>query len=144
MIHSTISKIIVQQEILYDELVKQDQIQNVKFQNISYFMNSVKGYVNNTPVDFLKAMSEMESLDYKFDRNFIGFVNEKTKECLQFIRREEDEWYVESVIGYGKGWDGYCWCTHSKTQKITDMIRLFFEEVPWFGMISWKMRRFKH
>ena len=144
MIHSTISKIIVQQEILYDELVKQDQIQNVKFQNISYFMNSVKGYVNNTPVDFLKAMSEMESLDYKFDRNFIGFVNEKTKECIQFIRREEDEWYVESVIGYGKGWDGYCWCTHSKTQKITDMIRLFFEEVPWFGMISWKMRRFKH
>jgi len=144
LIHSTISKIIVQQEILYDELVKQDQIQNVKFQNISYFMNSVKGYVNNTPVDFLKAMSEMESLDYKFDGNFIGFVNEKTKECLQFIRREKDEWYVESVIGYGKGWDGYCWCAHSKTQKITDMVRLFFEEVPWFGMLSWKMRRFKH
>ena len=78
MIHSTISKIIVQQEILYDELVKQDQIQNVKFQNILYFMNSVKGYVNNTPVDFLQAMSKMESLDYKFDDNFIGFVNKKT------------------------------------------------------------------
>ena len=78
MIHSTISKIIVQQEILYDELVKQDQIQNVKFQNILYFMNSVKGYVNNTPVDFLQAMSKMESLDYKFDDNLIGFVNKKT------------------------------------------------------------------
>ena len=48
------------------------------------------------------------------------------------------------MIGYGKGWDGYCWCAYSKTQKITDMVRLFFEEVPWFGMLSWKMRRFKH
>lgn len=144
MIHSGISKVIVQQEITYEELAKQDQIQNVDFQNITYFMNTAKGYVDKTPIDFLKAMSEMQCLDYKFDDNFIGFVNEKTKECLQFIRKDKDEWYAEVVIGYGKGWDGYCWCAHSKTHKITDMVRLFFEEVPWFGMLSWKMRRFKH
>jgi hypothetical protein len=144
LIHSSISEIIVQQEIVYDELARHNQIQNVKYQNIKYFMNTINGYVNNTPIDFLKAMDEMQNLDHNFDDNFIGFVNERTQECLQFIHKTKDDWYAEVVIGYGKKWEGYCWCADSKTQKITDMIRLFFEEVPWFGMIQWKMRRFKH
>jgi hypothetical protein len=147
MIHPSIPKLVVQQEILYADLTKQEEIQNVKYQNIIYFMNNKGKSIDskhNIPIDFLKAMSEMESLDWKFEDNFIGFVNRKTNECLQFRRRENDVWYSEVVIGHGYGWDGYCWCTYSKSNKITDMLRLFFEEVPWFGMLSWKMRRFKH
>jgi hypothetical protein len=138
---------IVYQEILYEDLQKQKEIQNSKYQNIIYFMNNKDKSVDsksNTPIDFLMAMSEMESLDYTSNNYFIGFVNKKTNECLQFKKRSEDDWYAEVIINHGKGWDGYCWCADSKTPKITDMLRLFFEEVPWFGMISWKLRRFKH
>jgi hypothetical protein len=147
LIHSSISKIIVQQELLYDELQRQGEIQNVKYQNIIYFMNNLGKTVDsksNTPIDFLMAMSEMESLDYKYDNSFIGFVNKKTNECLQFARRTKDDWYAEVIINHGNKWEGYCWCADSKIDIISNMLRLFFEEVPWFGMLSWKMRRFKH
>jgi hypothetical protein len=147
LIHSNVSKIIAHQELLYNELQKQGEIQNVKYQNIIYFMNNLGKTVDsksNTSIDFLMAMSEMESLDYKSDNSFIGFVNKKTNECLQFARRTQDDWYAEVVINHGNGWDGYCWCADSKIDIISNMLRLFFEEVPWFEMLTWKMRRFKH
>ena len=126
---------------------KQESITDVKYQNIIYFMNNIGKTVNsksNIPIDFLTAMSEMESLDYTSNNHFIGFVNKKTNECLQFKRRTKDDWYAEVIINHGKGWDGYYWCANSKIDAISNMLRLFFEEVSWFGMLSWKMRRFKH
>ena len=129
------------------ELQRQGEIQNVKYQNIIYFMNNPGKSVDsksNTSIDFLMAMSEMKSLDYTSNYYFIGFVNKKTNECLQFKRRTKDDWYAEVIINRGKGWDGYCWCANSKIDAISNMLRLFFEEVPWFGMLSWKLRRFKH
>ncbi len=144
MIHSNVSKIIVQQKLLYEELQRQGEIQNIEYQNIIYFMNNLGKTCRDIPIDFLMAMSEMESMDYKSDNYFIGFVNKKTNECLQFKRRTKDDWYAEVIIGHGKGWDGYCWCVDSKIHIISNMLRLFFEEVPWFGMLSWKMMRFKH
>ena len=135
------------QEILDKISEKQESITDVKFQNIIYFMNNIGKTVNsksNIPIDFLTAMSEMESLDYTSNNHFIGFVNKKTNECLQFKRRTKDDWYAEVIINHGKGWDGYYWCANSKIDAISNMLRLFFEEVSWFGMLSWKMRRFKH
>ena len=142
-----LTKQIIIQEILDKISEKQESITDVKFQNIIYFMNNIGKTVNsksNIPIDFLTAMSEMESLDYTSNNHFIGFVNKKTNECLQFKRRTKDDWYAEVIINHGKGWDGYYWCANSKIDAISNMLRLFFEEVPWFGMLSWKMRRFKH
>ena len=142
-----LTKQIIIQEILDKISEKQESITDVKFQNIIYFMNNIGKTVNsksNIPIDFLTAMSEMESLDYTSNDHFIGFVNKKTNECLQFKRRTKDDWYAEVIINHGKGWDGYYWCANSKIDAISNMLRLFFEEVSWFGMLSWKMRRFKH
>jgi hypothetical protein len=142
-----LTKQIIIQEILDKISEKQESITDVKFQNIIYFMNNIGKTVNsksNIPIDFLTAMSEMESLDYTSNNHFIGFVNKKTNECLQFKRRTKDDWYAEVIINHGKGWDGYYWCANSKIDAISNMLRLFFEEVSWFGMLSWKMRRFKH
>ena len=142
-----LTKQIIIQEILDKISEKQESITDVKFQNIIYFMNNIDKTVNsksNIPIDFLTAMSEMENLDYTSNDHFIGFVNKKTNECLQFKRRTKDDWYAEVIINHGKGWDGYYWCANSKIDAISNMLRLFFEEVSWFGMLSWKMRRFKH
>ena len=142
-----LTKQIIIQEILDKISEKQESITDVKFQNIIYFMNNIGKTVNsksNIPIDFLTAISEMESLDYTSNNHFIGFVNKKTNECLQFKRRTKDDWYAEVIINHGKGWDGYYWCANSKIDAISNMLRLFFEEVPWFGMLSWKMRRYKH
>ena len=82
---------------------KQESITDVKYQNIIYFMNNIGKTVNsksNTPIDFLTAMSEMENLDYTSNDHFIGFVNKKTNECLQFKRRTKDDWYAEVIINH--------------------------------------------
>ena len=137
----------VLQEMDNDEQVNQDTIVDVKFQHIIYYLQNPGRFVDskkNIPVDFIKAMNEMKNLDYNYEDNFIGFENKKTNECVQFIRKGEDDWYAEVPITHGKGWDGYAWCCDTKSKPVMDMVRLFFEEVPWFGMLDWKMRRFKH
>ena len=135
------------QEIENSELSRQDTISDVKYQDITYYMHNIHKTVKNEDhihIDFLKAMSEMENLDFKCDDSFIGFVNQKTNECVQFRRKTKDDWYAEVPIRWGTGWDGYAWCCYSESKPIIDMLRLYFEEVPWFGMLSWKMMRFKH
>ena len=130
-----------------DELSFQDVITDVKYQDIIYYMNNKIKKVSqkqHVQIDFLKAVSEMNSIDYNYNMNFIGFDNLAKHECVQFIRQGEDKWYAEVPINFGKNWDGYAWASYSDSKTVTDLLRLFFEEVPWFGMLSWKMRRFKH
>ena len=128
------------------ELQKTYTVSDVKYQDITYYIyDSTKSVESKdrVSIDFLKAVNEMEDLDYRFERNFIGFENNKTDECVQFIRQGEDKWYAEVPINNGKNWEGYAWASYSDSKTVTDMLKLFFEEVPWFGMLSWKMRRFK-
>ena len=135
------------QEMNCYELSKQETVADVKYQNIIYYMDNKTKTVSqkqNTQVDFIKAVSEMSELDWNYEENFIGFDNLSKHECVQFIRQGQDKWYAEAPIGYGVDWDGYAWCSYSDSKTATDLIRLFFEEVPWFGMLSWKMRRFRH
>ena len=140
------SKQIIIQSILSDELTRQDTTPDVKYQDIIYYMHNLDKTVeskNEIHIDFLKAMSEMNDLDWKYEKNYIGFVNQRTKQTLQFIRVEEDKWYAEVLIGSGKDWDGYVWHCYSDSKPILDMMRLFFEEVTWFEMLPWKMTRIK-
>ena len=140
------NKIVIQNTTI-DELTKQEVEPDVKYQDITYHMDNSDKTIHrkeHAQIDFLKAMSEMKNLDWKYDNNYITFFNEKTKECVQFLRKDEDQWYAEVPINDGIHWDGYAWSCDSKSKPIMNMLRLYFEEVPWFGMLSWKMRRFKH
>jgi len=137
----------VLQENVIDELTQQDTEADVKYQDITYYMHSKDKTIDSQEhihIDFLKAMSEMSDLDWNYEKNYIGFDNKRTDETVQFIRQGQDKWYAEVIIGSGKNWDGYTWSCYSDSKTITNMLRLFFEEVSWFGMLSWKMRRFKH
>ena len=135
------------QQVIENELERCDVSSDVKYQDITYYMknpNKVIDSKNNISIDFLKATSEMNDLDWNYKWNYIGFSNNKKLECVQFIRQGEEKWYAEVPINFGKKWDGYAWCGYSDIETITNMIKLFFEEVSWFGMLSWKMRRFKN
>ena len=92
-------------------------------------------------IDFLGAVSEMEKLDHTFERNFIGFQNCSTGEYVQFVRLGNDSWYADVPIKDCNNWEGYLWAGYGNTKSITDMLKLFFEEIPWFDAIPWKMRR---
>ena len=138
---------IVRQDTSTDEITGQETESDVKYQDIIYHMNNANKTVcskDHIHIDFLKAMSEMKNLDWEYKNNYIGFDNKKTKEYVQFIRLGQDKWYADIPINGGKNWDGYTWSCYSDSKTIVSMMRLFFEELPWFGMLSWKMRRFKH
>ena len=135
------------QEIENSELSRQDIISDVKYQDITYHMDNRDKTIHSkehAQIDFLKAMNEMENLDWNYENNYITFVNNKTEECVQFLRKSKNNWYAEVPINDGPKWDGYAWSCDAESKPIMDMLRLYFEEVPWFGMLSWKMRRFKH
>jgi len=141
---STSNKIIFQDPVT-DELTSQYTIPDIKYQDITYYKDNDGKIVlgkDKIPIDFIKATSEMNNLDWKYEFNYIGFENQKSNECVQFIRKEQDRWYAEVPIRRDNYWDGYVWCCQSDSKTILSMMRLFFEEVPWFGMLSWKMRRF--
>ena len=142
---SSSSKRIILQDPVTDELINQDTVSDIKYQDIIYYMHNTTKVVeskNQIHIDFLKAMAEMNSLDWIFD-NWIGFVNQRTKENIQFIRTKQDYWYAEFLIGSGKEWDGYLWHCYSESKPIIDMLGQFFEETTWFGMLPWKMTRVK-
>jgi len=123
----------------------QTTIQDVKYQDITYYKDDGRVAINpqeNVPIDFLKAMNEMEKLDWRYEYNFVGFENQKNRSIVQFIRQGKDKWYCEIPIRVNGKWDGYCWAAYSDSKTVTNMLRLFFEEVSWSGMLSWKMRRY--
>ncbi len=123
---------------------KLETVTDVKFQNIIYYYWDGKKEVKlnqQVKIDFLGAVNEMEKLDHKFEKNFIGFQNCSTSEYVQFIRLDYDSWYADVPIDDHNNWEGYLWAGYADTKSITDMLKLFFEEVSWFNSISWKMRR---
>jgi len=119
---------------------------DTKYQDITYFKQNGNEIVDSDDfihIDFLNAMSEMENLYWNLF-NHIGFRNHKTNDFVQFIRQGPNKWYVDVPINDGKNWEGYCWSAYGDNKTISNMLRLYFEEVKWFGMLSWKMRRFQH
>ena len=132
------------QTLINLESQKLETITDVKFQNIIYYYWDGKRTVDPSQqvrIDFLGAVNEMECLDHKFERNFIGFQNCSTGEYVQFVRLGNDSWYADVPIKDRGNWEGYLWAGYADTKSITDMLKLFFEEVPWFDSLSWNMRR---
>ena len=133
---------LVYENYFQDEAVKQD----TKYQHITYHKQNgseIILYKELVSIDFFKAMSEMENLNWKLD-NYVGFENQRTRDYVQFIREGKNEWYADIPIDDRKNWKGYCWSAYGDNKTISNMLRLYFEEVDWFGMLRWKMRRFEH
>jgi len=125
---------------------EEKEIQGIKYQDITYYKQNGNDFViyeDLIHVDFMKAMSEMENLNWKLF-NHIGFINQKTDDLVQFIRQRKNRWYADVPINRGKNWEGYSWGAYADNKTISNMMRLFFEEVDWFEMLRWKMRRFEH
>ena len=127
-----------------DKLVLADKLDGkIKYQDITYYKHDSAGSVDsedNIHVDFLKAASEMESLDWT-SYNYIGFANNKTNETLQFLRYSQDKWYADTLINGGKNWEGYSWGCDADTENVMATLRLFFEESSWFKTLNWTMRK---
>jgi hypothetical protein len=137
------SQILIQKQ---DRFTNLDTLSDVTFQDIIYYSWDGKKEIksdNNVNIDFIGAMNEMKNLDHTFDKNFIGFKNNKNKDLVQFIRIQEDSWYADIPINSGYNWDGYYWAGYGDTKTIASILKLFFEEVEWFDSISWVMRRHK-
>ncbi|MEC4848992.1 MAG: hypothetical protein RI100_07380 [Nitrosarchaeum sp.] len=131
----------VLQKNISDETVDQKTDSDVKFQDIVYYMHTRTKTVQNEPINFFKAIDEMQKLDWKYSPNYIGFTNNNTQENVQFSRTEQDKWYAETLIKPDGNWNGYVWCCYSEFKTIENMLELFFEEVSWSQMLSWKLKR---
>ena len=117
--------------------------QSIRYQDIVYYKADGKIKVKDVPIGFIDAVKEMETLPSDGDA-FIGFINRRTRELVQFLRNDTDAWYVDVPIDSGKEWDGYYWGVRTDTKGAIDLLRLFFEEAPWFGTLNFTMRRYKH
>lgn len=116
--------------------------QSEKLQSITYYKCVGDKYVRDVPIDYLGAMREMEGLPVASGPNrFIGFVNRANGDNVQFIRLGEDLWYADAPINAGTNWDGYYWGARADSESVAAMLRLFFEEMPWLGMLPFTMRR---
>ncbi len=142
--HLTSNQTVLQ--VINDELERYAELSDVKYQDITYHMDNtgktVK-YKEEKQIDFLKVANEMKDLDCNYEWNYITFHNRKTNECVQFKRLEQNRWYADVPINDGKNWEGYYWAAYGDSKTIMDMLRLFFDETPWFGMLAWKMRKYK-
>ena len=135
-----LNQILVQDIDVY-ELSKQDAILDSKYQNITYYMHSKEKTINEKPIDFLSATSEMLLLDWNYSPNYIGFTNNDTKENVQFSCVGIDKWYVEILINKNSKWTGYVLCCYSDFEPIERMLQLFFEELSWTETLPWKLKR---
>ena len=129
---------------------KQEEDEKIKYQNIRYYKDN--GFepsidaTNSELIDYFKAKNEIKKIDWKYESNFIGFENHDTLEILQMVRLEENEWYVENLIGGGFGavnWEGYIWFCQISTDEVLSLVHLFFEEAHWFRTQNWTLKKIK-
>lgn len=121
--------------------VKHDIVVDVKYQDITYYMHDRDRTIKGKSIDFLDATTELLLLDWTYSPNYLGFTNHNTNENIQFCCVGPDRWYAEILIKNNGKWEGYVWCCYSKFEPIEDTLKLFFEKVPWSGILPWKLKR---
>ncbi len=117
--------------------------QGIRTQDISYFKTDGKvrvGIKRHVPTDWPHARSEITGLGYGDCNHFIGFENNRTRELIQFARRDADDWYADVPIGRSD-WKGFVWGCHTGTESVLNTVELFFEELRWFDSLPFTMRR---
>lgn len=120
----------------------QGQGQRITEHATTYFKQNGDIRVRDESIDFPKAKSEIEALGHGEYDHFIGFVNKKTNETIQFAHYEPDSWYADVPIpSTGSGWSGYVWGCHTDTKSVIHVTGLFIDEVSWFDTLPFTMRK---
>ena len=131
------------QDIGQSETDDQAQDTDHKYQEIFYWKYGRFETVRPPPfreISLQKALSETEKLLYEY-KECIGFSNARNHDSINIVRQAQDAWYAAVPIFKGEEWTGYHYTTETDTRRILDVIRLFFEEVEWFGMLDFKWSR---
>jgi len=113
-----------------------------KHQNITYELVNGARHVKDMPIDLAGALREMGGLSHGVE-NFMCLTNHDaaTDDFVQFLRLGDDRWYADIPIKKDNDWSGYVWGCETTTRPLTDTLRLFFEDVAWFGVLPWTMRK---
>ena len=123
----------------------QDVMQNTeeKYQNITYWKHGKFETVSGLefiPINVEKAISEAQNLLPEYEEG-IGFTNGRNKDAIHFIRKGKNYWRATVPVFTREKWDGYYYQASSNTKGVMDVIRLFFDELDWFGMLGFKLRQ---
>ena len=127
-------------QVLEPTVIQQSQDTDIKHQDIEYCMcnrNKIVYYEDHVQVDLQLAITEFKNLDWTYLKNGISFHNNKTDQSLFCHRIKEDSWLAQTPIRIEGIWTGYQWVSYPDTIMIINVIRLYFEEMPWFHTLSW-------
>ena len=85
------------------------------------------------------ALQEIDKLPDEeiVDDNFIGFTNEK-KETVQFIRREQNSWFLDAPILENGKFVYSLQETDVTTEKVKDVVKKFYSEENWKSLCNLK------
>jgi len=114
---------------------------DIKYQDIEYCMhnrNNCVYYNEHKQVDLQLALSELTSLDWTVSQNGISFINNKNDQCIFCHRLTENKWSVLTPIKVDGVWTGKEWASYPETESLIGVIKLFFEETPWFSTLRWR------
>lgn len=131
-------------ETLYIPKIRFDTATDLKYLDIIYYKWNRHESVSSNQrihIDYDKAVSEMEKLDWTFVHNHIGFVNELTNQTIQAVKLEANKWYVEELINLGPDWEGYAWYSETTSSNFYYVVWLFYQEKPFAQILQWKLKR---
>ena len=114
---------------------------DIKYQDIEYCLhnrNKSVYYNEHKQIDFQLAVAELESLDWALSQNGISFHNNKTDQSIFSHRLAEDKWLVLTPIKTDGVWTGYEWVSYPDTASLINVLKLYFDEIPWFNTLTWK------
>ena len=95
------------------------------------------GNKDTVTIDREKALRETEKLLWEHKES-IGFSNSRTVDAIHITRVKEDVWLVEVPIIAKRKEDRGPWHAVTDTRRIMDVIKMFFDELEWFGMLDFK------
>ena len=114
---------------------------DIKYQDIEYCMHNRKKivyYNEHKKIDFHLAVDELKSLGCTLWQNGISIYNNKTDQSIFCHRLVEDKWLVFTPIKTDGIWSGYEWVSYPDTASLINVLKLYFEETPWFNTLTWK------
>lgn len=117
-------------------------------QKIAYFKNDYDNeqFVsenNAIPIDFLKAMKEIENFP-KNEKSVIGFKNRKNGDFVELHHLYKDKWLVDTGVSDYKVFEGqYSSFALATDNEVSTLMKLFFEELPWHDLLNWRSMKFE-
>ena len=98
-------------------------------------------------IELYEAVKECKNLDTYSRYNgypYIGFVNNRTNETIQFIRPSYKKWYAEfpMINSLSNRWEGWSRKSYGTWEQVKATLELFFNENPCTTVFDWKIGRF--